>query len=296
MYFNIKSSINWKSITPINEGFSSDSKYLVITNDNEKLLLRLSNLNKYEEKKKEFEIINKYSKIGFNMSKPIELGKTDEYVYMVLSYIEGENLNDILSSFSINKQYELGRKAGKILRSIHILPIDENDIPTQSKKDKKLKQLLDYENSNVRIDNDQYIIDFIRNNIDIIDKAPLVYQHGDFHPSNLIYQKDGTIGVIDFNRWEVSSAYEEFVRLQSFTRQISIPYCIGQIDSYFNDEIPELFWKCFKVYVAHTSLVSISWAIAFGQNEIDGMIKRCQLAINDYDNFKLDIPKWYKKR
>ena len=82
--------------------------------------------------------------------------------------------------------------------------------------------------------------------IDIIDKAPLVYQHGDFHPSNLIYQKDGTIKVIDFNRWEVSSAYEEFVRLQSFTRQISIPYCIGQIDSYFNDEIPKLFWKCFK--------------------------------------------------
>ena len=38
-----------------------------------------------------------------------------------------------------------------------------------------------------------------------------MYQHGDFHPGNLIYMENGEIGVIDFNRWEVGDPYEEFL-------------------------------------------------------------------------------------
>lgn len=37
------------------------------------------------------------------------------------------------------------------------------------------------------------------------------------------------IGVIDFNRWEVGDPYEEFYKLESFARELSVPYCIGQI-------------------------------------------------------------------
>lgn len=39
MYFNIESSVNWKSITYINKGWSSDKKYLINTNKDDMLLV-----------------------------------------------------------------------------------------------------------------------------------------------------------------------------------------------------------------------------------------------------------------
>ena len=71
--------------------------------------------------------------------------------------------------------------------------------------------------------------------------------------------------MIDFNRWEVGDPYKEFYKLESFARELSIPYCIGQIQAYFDDNIPEDFWSILAVYVAHASLFSIKWAEKFGQ-------------------------------
>ena len=114
-------------------------------------------------------------------------------------------------------------------------------------------------------------------------------------PGNLIYTPEGKIGVIDFNRWEVGDPYEEFYKLESFGRELSVPYCIGQIDSYFQDHVPVDFWKALAVYVAHASLYSIKWAEKFGQEEIDGMIRRCRIAFDDYDGFSSVVPRWYHK-
>ncbi|WP_159429656.1 hypothetical protein [Clostridium fallax] len=46
--------------------------------------------------------------------------------------------------------------------------------------------------------------------------------------------------------------------------------------------------------MAYTSLDSIVWAEKFGDNEINGMKKRCINAFNDYNKFKTIIPNWYK--
>ena len=117
--------------------------------------------------------------------------------------------------------------------------------------------------------------------------------HGDFHPGNLIYMQDGSIGVIDFNRWEVGDPYEEFYKLESFGIEISVPYCIGQIDAYFNDNVPEDFWTANAVYVAQASLFSIKWAEKFGQADVDGMVRRARASMKNFDNFNLSVPKWY---
>ena len=143
------------------------------------------------------------------------------------------------------------------------------------------------------IKNDEKVIEFVKNNIDLIWKQNPVYQHGDFHPCNLIYMDDGKIGVIDFNRWEVGDPYEEFYKLEGFGIEVSIPYSIGQIDAYFDDEIPNDFWGALAVYCAHAALFSIKWAEQFGQDDIDGMVDRCYRAFENYDNFNAIVPKWY---
>lgn len=295
MYFNIESSVNWESVDIISKGWSSDKKYLVKTKSGELLLLRISDIERYDDKKKEYEIITKYSRLGIKMSMPIEFGTCNQgkSVYMLLTWIEGKDLEEILPDLPKEKQYQLGREAGMILKKIHSIQVEKQDIPVGTKKPKKLLQLSRYEESQVRIPGDEIAIKYVKDNIDQIWRKRPVYLHGDFHPGNLIYMNDGSIGVIDFNRWEAGDPYEEFYKLQSFGIEHSIPYCVGQIDAYFEDDVPDEFWVTLAVYVAHASLYSIKWAEKFGQKDIDGMVKRCKMAFDDYDNFKSYIPKWY---
>ena len=44
---------------------------------------------------------------------------------------------------------------------------------------------------------------------------------------------------------------------------------------------------------AQASLFSIKWAEMFGQDEIDGMVRRARASMKNFDNFKLPVPKWY---
>ena len=294
--FGISNSATWLSCEKITKGWSSDEKYIIETHNGQKLLLRISDISDYEGKKKEFEIVQKYSKLGFAMSSPVDFGICNEGKsgYMLLTYVEGKDLEEALPTLTEKEQYLLGREAGKILRKIHSIPIDECDIPTKTKRERKLFQLSRYEEAtHLRVENDEKVIEFVKNNIDLIWKQNPVYQHGDFHPCNLIYMDDGKIGVIDFNRWEVGDPYEEFYKLDSFGIEVSIPYSIGQIDAYFDDEIPTDFWGALTVYCAWSALFSIKWAEKFGQADIDGMVERCHRAFKNYDNFNLIVPKWY---
>ena len=295
MFEDIKNSSNWETVEKISKGWSSDSKYLIKTKEEKLLLLRISDAEQYNEKKKEYEIISKYSTLGFPMSLPIDFGvcNNGKNVYMLLTWVEGKDLEEVLPDLTETEQYRLGRAAGEILKKIHSIEVDAADMPKCTNKEKKLLKLSHYEESQLRIDGDESVINYVKDNIDIIWKEKPVYMHGDYHPGNLIYTNDGSIGVIDFNRWEIGDPYEEFYKLQSFGIEHSIPYCIGQIDGYFNNKIPKDFWITLAVYVAHASLYSIKWAEKFGQEEIDGMVERYRKALDDYDCFYTDIPKWY---
>ena len=294
--FNINNSSVWLSCEKITKGWSSDEKYKIETQDGQTLLLRISDISAYEYKKKEFEIVQKYSKLGFEMSQPLDFGicNGENSCYMLLTFVEGRDLEEALPTLSEKEQYLLGRKAGEILKRIHSIPLDECDIPTQTKRERKLYQLACYEESpHLRVENDENVIEFVKNNIDLIWKEVPVYQHGDFHPGNLIYMPNGEIGVIDFNRWEVGDPYEEFYKLESFGIEVSVPYSVGQIDAYFDGEIPMDFWGALAVYCAWSALYSIKWAERFGQKDVDGMVERCHRAFENYDKFNSVVPKWY---
>lgn len=296
-FSDIPISNTWVKIKKIEYGWSSDEKYYIEDNKNKKYVLRISTADTYEEKKKEFEIIKKFNTLDFKMSKAIEFGYFNEFknVYMLLSWVEGCSLEEKLHCLPQIEQYQLGLYSGKILKQIHSIPVEPQDIPSVNKINKKLLQLQRYEDSSIIIQNDEIAIAFVKNNINLICQSTAVYEHGDFHVGNLIYTPGKTVGVIDFNRWECGDRYEEFYKIQSFDIEHSIAFSVGEIQGYFNGEPPIDFWKIQAVYVAHASLYSIKWAEKFGQKEIDGMTRRCREAFNHYDNFNLIIPKWYSQ-
>ena len=289
---------SWIKIKKINYGWSSDEKYYIEDKDKEKLLLRISRIETYESKKKEFAIIEKFNKLGFQMSKAIKIGICNEgkNVYMLLSWVDGQSMEEGLSRLSQEEQYSLGIEAGRILSEIHSIQVEKGHFPKVNKIEKKLRQLELYEKSKYRVPKDEIAIAYVKKNINLMCKTQPVYKHGDFHPGNLIYTPDGQVGIIDFNRWECGDPYEEFYKLQSFTVEESIPFAIGEIHGYFNGEPPKEFWKVQAVYVAHAALYSIEWAVKFGQKDIDNMIRICERIFNDYDGFKLLIPRWYGKK
>lgn len=295
MFMDIKMSNNWNIVKKIDKGWSDDTKYYIETSDGKKLLLRVSDIAHFDKKQKEYKIVEKYTQLGFEMSFPIEFGVCNDgkNVYMLLTWVVGNDLEQSLPLLPENEQYTLGRTAGKILKKIHSIKVLDDDLPHITKAHKKLNQLERYENSDVRIANDEIAIKYIKVNINKIWSVPPVYQHGDFHPGNLILTPEHGIAVIDFNRWEIGDPYEEFYKLESFGTEVSIPYCIGQIDAYFDNDVPDEFWNVLAVYVAHASLYSIKWAEKFGETDIDHMVKICKKSFNHYNDFKLVKPLWY---
>ena len=103
MFMEIQSSVLWKTITKIEKGWSPDEKYFIETVDGDRLLLRISDISKQEEKKREYEIICKYSQLGFDMSMPVEYGVCDngKSSYMLLTWVEGEDLGSALPLLSL---------------------------------------------------------------------------------------------------------------------------------------------------------------------------------------------------
>ncbi|MDO9630192.1 MAG: phosphotransferase [Acholeplasmataceae bacterium] len=298
MFEDIPSFKNWLKIEKINRGYSSEQKFYIETHDHQRLILRISDIANYEQKKKEFEVIQKFFGLGFLMSKPIEIGicNNSQHVYLLLSWIDGNDLEIELPKLSQEMQYTLGRKAGEILKKIHSLEVSASDIPQTTKIQKKIRQIELYENSSLRISGDEIALDFVKKNIFSIWSKPPVYLHGDFHPGNLILTENKEIGVIDFNRYEIGDPYEEFNKLESFGTEVSIPYCIGQIDSYFNNQVPNDFWEILAIYVAHTSLYSIKWAESYGLEEIRTMTSICRKSFAHYNDFKSIIPSWYPQK
>ena len=283
-------------VEPIHQGWSHDLKFKVTTQDGRKQLLRISSVSRLEERKAQYEYMERFAKVSHACQVPIEFGSIpmSDYIYTLVTYMEGEPLEKVIETLSKDTQYELGLQAGQILRTFHDISVEKNhqDI-MQRLIDKKLRQMEIYEQSDYRMKNDQTMIDYVKENIHILSNQPAVYQHGDFHIGNFIYTNQQKLGIIDFDRSDIGDPYEEFLKLSYFTREKSIPLAIGQIHSYFQGTIPSKFWDILKVYVFHTSLHSIIWAANYSEADVKAMVERYEQVLVDYEYGKRLKPLWW---
>ena len=137
---------------------------------------------------------------------------------MLLTYLEGEDLSDVLPALSPKRQLNLGVEAGRYLNKIHKLLLPERISQKRLRKiyTKKQSQLNKYKESQFCMPYQQPIISYLEKQLPLLQQRPVVYQHGDFHVGNFIYLPTRQVGVIDFNRWDFGDPYEEFYKLQFF--------------------------------------------------------------------------------
>lgn len=284
------------SLERVEKGWSREHKYRLVMYGGAQLLLRVRDGADEERHRLEYDFVRSLSSRGLPVPRPHAFGPAGggQGSYMLLDWVQGADLSDALPGLPQEKQYRLGQSAGLMLRAIHQTPLPHGALPAGSMKSKALHKTKRYEEAGFSVPGGERMTRFIKENIDQLDRDAPVTQHGDFHPGNLVYTPEGRIAAIDFNRWGVGDAVEEFYKLQSFTIENSIPFACGQIDGYFPEGVPLSFWEGLAVHVAVSSLYSILWAAPFGPGEVEDMIRRCDRAYADYQGFDDLIPAWYQ--
>ncbi len=285
----------WSKIQLVDKGWSGDKKFYIEDIKDEKLLLRIADIKSFDIKKKEFDFVTMASKLDIIMSMPISFGtcSNDKYVYTLYSWVEGDDAESTLPKLSKDKQYQLGVKAGEALRKIHSIPAPETVKDWYTRYEAKIRQKLRmYENCPVKAQNDSEMISFIEQNISSLKDRPQVLHHGDFHVGNLVITPNEEIGVIDFNRYDIGDPWEEFNRCV-FSWSISVPFTVGQIHGYFDDSIPDEFFRLMALYIATNTISSIPWAIPFGEEDVKTMLNNAKNVIETYNHFETYIPSWY---
>lgn len=289
---NLKYADTFKSIEKIKKGWSADEKYIIYTSNNKKLLLRISHISKVEAKKKEANIVSLIGQVCNNTPDFLDLKIYDSKVFQLYTYIEGQDASEVIRCYTKDQQFRLGVEAGNTLRKIHEIPIDKNPDFNIKEKKKIVDRIHRYKNSKYYEKKDEKAIKYIMDNLYLIDSAKVALCHGDYHLGNMIVNGD-KIFIIDFNRFDYEDIYREFVPMCVFTREDSREFAIGQIQGYFNRNVPEDFWKRVKLYLAYTSLYSVLWAEPYSNEEVEGMIERKNMIYDDFNFFILEEPKWY---
>ena len=111
--------MNFVTKEPINKGWSSDKKYCVTTANGTRYLLRVSDIAQHDTKQSEFNMMKQVASFGVPMCQPVEFGTCEDGVYSIQSWIDGEDAEQVMSSYSDTEQYIYGLEAGRILRKIH---------------------------------------------------------------------------------------------------------------------------------------------------------------------------------
>ena len=88
--------MNFVTKEPINKGWSSDRKYCVTAEDGTRYCLRISDLAQLDRRQRELNGMKQAALLGIPMCQPIEFGVSEEGVYSLQSWIDGEDAEQVI--------------------------------------------------------------------------------------------------------------------------------------------------------------------------------------------------------
>lgn len=295
---NISIFQDYKGILKIDKGLSFEDKYIITTNNDRKYLVRIFTLEHYEGKSCEFSILKTIKNYTKNSIEAIEIGKFENKGYMVTTYLEGFDAEVMLPTLTDIQQYQIGYKAGEELYNLHKLQAPEQiESWYERKRIKHQKYINAYKLCDMKINRDEEIMNFIDNQIYLMKNRPNLFQHDDYHPGNLIVKDDVFVGIIDFGRYDWGDPIHEFLKIGIFTRNISIPFSIGQIKGYIQGKEPtDDFWSLYSLYLAMCIFSTIVWTLKVIPDEIENMVNKINIILEDHNYFKNMKPSWYVEK
>ncbi|MCM3025512.1 aminoglycoside phosphotransferase family protein [Bacillus safensis] len=286
------------SIEQIDKGYSRDEKWVMTKVSGEKYVLRFTDQDQYDKIKTQFNLLYELRRHGVQCADPVNIGvlEAKQQVYYILSFIEGQEAKEIMSQLTEEKQYAIGVSAGQDLRNMHRYPAPSHIEPWEDRVMKKHHRYLTaYRESGISLEGDEKVAQFIAKHIDIVKGRPNQFQHDDFHLGNIIVNNNKYAGVIDFNNFDWGDPIHDFYKVALFSRETSEAFSAGQINGYFDGNIPDDFWLLYSVYVAMSIFSSIMWVIKFDPGQMDEMIERLENVLKDHHYFNEIEPEWYTR-
>jgi aminoglycoside phosphotransferase (APT) family kinase protein len=284
---------NITSILPIEKGFSSEKKYLVIGQKGE-FLLRSCSMDTYERKKQEFDLMERLYRQGVKCNKPLDLFKSQNRtnLYALFGYLPGKDGQTCINEATARQQYEAGIFAGADLKKINSVAADTNTW-YQRKWKKHEYYLSQYKEIGYRFDQDQKVRRFIEINYSRENSGPDMLQHDDFHLGNIIINDNKYGGILDFNRYDWGDPLHEFVKLEWFTWPVSKNFARGQIKGYFKENKVSRE-DCLKicVYIAMSLFATVVWTLKFFPHTMGDIEKKITSILSHYQFFEKTRPDW----
>lgn len=287
-------SIQIESVTKVEKGFSADEKWRVNLIDREPVFVRVISSHRKKNSQWVYSKIEKLCALGIPTPTPIrQFELPDGRMCQINSYIKGEDLDEILLKMTDRQQRELGYQSGMFLRQIHESFMLDGDTSwnemRMTKHERYLEAARQLEKPVCEFDSADY---YIRQNAKLMKGRPITFLHDDYHPANLRW--DGQLWILDFDRAEWGDPYHDFIKIALFTRNISIPFSIGQVQGYFQGEPPEDFWSIYTLYVAMVVLSDLVWSVKHTPHLLQGTKQRLQQILHDHNNFQTTTPAWYQ--
>ncbi len=281
----------------LDEGFSSDDKYVLWEGDVPKYVLRLSGIQHQERRRREFENMGHHYERGVSCPKPHVFGVTDDgkLCYSLLGYIQGRNGLKALPEMSEAQQFEAGVQAGRELLKIHGLKCPDQGFDWAAYRRAKYRRRLEQlEELGLTFFGQEEVEKYVKENDGLLDDAPVHFQHDDFHPANLIFNGGTLAGVIDFNRSEWGDPIEDFYKVPWFTVDTSVPFALGQFQGYFADGVPTDFWRRYNLYVAMNLHGSLVWIMDEDAAQLDYWLEKDREIVETHDPRHGGPPVWYR--
>ncbi|MGD8192205.1 aminoglycoside phosphotransferase family protein [Brevibacillus ginsengisoli] len=286
-----------KRMEPLDKGFSTDKKYLIELKDGTTYLLRTASLDQLNRKKEEFGVLQTLQQYEVRTSEPIEVGAWGELglCYCLLSYIEGYEASERLPHYLDKEQYLIGVEAGRELKKMHCYEAPQTADSWYPRVIEKHKRYVAaYQTIGIHIPRADDVVRFVEENEAWLTNRPNRFQHDDFHLGNIIVKDRKYAGMIDVNRFDWGDPLHDFYKLALFSREVSVPFCLGQLNGYFGEEgIPENFWRLYSVYVAMSIFSAVVWSYRFTPELVDEMLGRVKQILEDHQYFEEVIPRWY---
>ncbi len=287
----------FSKIEPITKGMSGDIKYNIKTNDGKQYLLRVADVDAYERKKSEFEVMKQVAASGVPMQQPVDLGvcNNGKCVYTLLTWIDGVEVETKLLNLTKKEQYTLGLQAGAILRRIHTIPAPKGTADWSERYFTVMDDRLDaFRTEGILFEGSDVVLYFLNNNRHLLKNRPQCRHHGDYHDGNLICNDNGELFVIDWHTIDFDNIGDPWYEISNCVSDNPY-YATGQIQGYFDGEPPQTFWELFLYYTAAAAITSIVWAKYFSRGRLDEILNLNANVLRWFDNRQNPVPTWYLK-
>ena len=278
----------------ISKGYSEEIKYKVKAD--KKYFLKVSPLSFTKKKELELKFISSLEK-EVRFPKLIEVRYESNSIYSLYEWIDGVDFREYVTQLTDKELYQYGIQAGKFLKKIHSISIEEHSDNWEEYYVQKLMKKIDsFRKENINFPEIETFIDYIHTHQYLLQDRPISLCHGDFHVGNMMIDLETKeLVIIDFGSIEIGDPMEEFNRM-IWNAQLSEEFATGLINGYFNGKnIPDEFWKLMAYYMACDVVGSIPRAVNYGTYQLTIMLERAKLVLDWFDDFERVIPKFYKR-